>query len=224
MTEHAADNPEPRLTHRKFTVLVTAFVLAFVVLTIFDPQVTRACFFPEGRNDWWRVAIKFTGDLRYWLAVALLAFVIVRDWRWPAGILGSAALAGGLAELLKLVIGRERPVRDFIIQNDAHYVWRPLFQGFADGSNLGLPSSHVATAFGGATMLAILIHRKAPPLVWIAFALAAACAVSRVFTGAHFATDVLAGAFVGYLGAHTLALVSDTMNKPKPTPPTPPTP
>ena len=70
-------------------------------------------------------------------------------------------------------------------------------------------------------MLAILIHQKTPPLVWIAFALAAACAVSRVFTGAHFATDVLAGSFLGYLAAHTLALISDTMSKPRPdtTPP-----
>lgn len=213
------NQPEPRLTRRKSVVLVGALVAAFVALTLLDRQITHACFFPDGRDDWWRAAIKFTGDLTYWLAVAVLAFIVVRDWRWPAGILGSAALGGGVAELLKLVIGRERPVSNFIIQNDAHYVWRPLFQGFADGSNLGLPSSHAATAFGGAAMLAILVGPKSPALVRVAFVLAAACAVSRVFTGAHFATDVLLGSFVGYLAAHTIALASDTMSRPKPTTP-----
>ncbi|MFT5422791.1 MAG: membrane-associated phospholipid phosphatase [Phycisphaerales bacterium] len=217
------DHPEPRLTRRKFAVLAAAFIAAFVVLTLLDRQITHACFFPDTRDDWWRVAIKAVGDLRLWLVVGVLAFIIVRDWRWPAALVGAAALAGGLAELGKLLFGRYRPSANFELVNDGHYTFRPLFADFTadffSATNLGFPSSHAATAFGGATMLGILIHRKSPALVRVAFILAAACAASRVFTGAHFATDVLAGAFVGYLAAHTLALVSDTMSGPRPTTP-----
>lgn len=209
----------PSLTRQHAAVLLAGFAALFAIATVFDREITHATFFPDGRDDWWRLAIKHVGDITTWVGVGLLAWIVARDWRWPAALIGASALGGGLAELLKLLIGRERPVKDFAIQNDAEYVWRPLFDAFRDGSNLGLPSSHAATAFAGAAMLAILLKRNptrwSRPLVVLAYLGAAACAASRVFAGAHFATDVILGALVGILSAHALTAIADTMGGPQ---------
>lgn len=205
----------PRITRRKLVMVTLAFALAFVALTPLDPRITRALFYPEHRHDWWWQAVKTAGDVRFWGVFALIALPITRDWRWAGAPVAAAAIAGLVAEGLKLLIGRERPVRDFVIQNDAHYVFKPLFHALTDGSNLGLPSSHAATVFGAATMIAILVPRPSSPLVIATLLLAIACALSRILAGAHFATDTLAGAYVGYLAAHTLAHASDTMTQRK---------
>ncbi len=113
-------------------------------------------------------------------------------------------IAGALAELAKLVVSRERPVRGDAIQNEGAYVWKGLFQGFADSSNLGMPSSHAAVAFGGAAMLGVLF----PPIRWLMLALAAGCGLTRMLSGAHFASDVVVGAGLGVLTAWALGLVS----------------
>lgn len=210
---------QPRLTRRKLLTLSATFVVLFIGLTLADAAIARAAFFPEGRDDWWRVAIKFVGDLRLWLVVGLVSFVFTRDWRWPAALVGSPALAGGLAELGKLLVGRDRPSANFELVNNGHYTFRPFMADFTtdffSATNLGFPSSHAAAALGGVTMLAILAARFQRGVVLPAFALAGACCVSRVFAGAHFSTDVLAGAALGYLTAHAIAHLGDTMSKPK---------
>ncbi|MEQ8769017.1 MAG: phosphatase PAP2 family protein [Phycisphaerales bacterium] len=189
---------------------ITALML--VVLSVADRSLILELAEPEKRDDSWRWALKQVGDIRLWLAVAVLAFIVKRDWRWPAGLLGSAALAGGLAELAKLVIGRERPVRDFVIQQEildgAHYVWKdgplgPFLAGFWDSSNLGLPSSHTAVAFGGAAVLGVL----APNLRLPALILATGCGLTRVLAGAHFPTDVALGAAIGVASAALIARI-----------------
>ncbi|MFG0307425.1 MAG: phosphatase PAP2 family protein [Phycisphaerales bacterium JB040] len=210
-TRHPPSLPRPHAA-----ALLAGFAGAFALATLYDRDITHALFYSDSQDLWWRLAMKHVGHLLTWAGVGLLAWIVVRDWRWPASLVGAPVLGGGLAELLKLLIGRERPVRDGVIQNDAEYVWRPLFDAFRDGSNLGLPSSHAATAFAGAAMLAILLRRNpsgwSAPLTALAYLGAAACAVSRVLAGAHFATDVVLGALVGILGAHALTAVADTMS------------
>ncbi|MEN0019649.1 MAG: phosphatase PAP2 family protein [Planctomycetota bacterium] len=130
-------------------------------------------------------------------------------------VAGSAALAGISADLLKLFSGRVRPAS----RQDGQWVvldggasgigvpeaggwwtgWleRGFLRGFADGSNLAFPSSHAATAFGGAIALAFLMPRLTPLLL----PLAAGCALTRLLAGAHWLSDVVAGAMLGYAAA-----------------------
>jgi len=202
---------------KRWMLAIAVTALMLVVLSVADRSLIHELAEPEKRDDSWRWALKKVGEIPFWLGVAAIAFVVKRDWRWPAGLVASAAAAGGLAELAKLVIGRERPVRDFVIQNDAHYVWKdgplgPFLAGFWDSSNLGLPSSHTAVAFGGAAVLGLL----APMLRLPALILATGCGLTRVLAGAHFPTDVALGAAIGVASAVLIArigraTVRDTM-------------
>jgi membrane-associated phospholipid phosphatase len=104
----------------------------------------------------------------------------------PAAALAAssaAALAGLSVMLLKPVFERARP---------------PLVDptldpiGAVPGS-ASFPSGHAATAFAAAVAVGMLYPRFRKPLL----ALAATIALSRVYLGVHFATDVLAGSLLG---------------------------
>jgi membrane-associated phospholipid phosphatase len=83
-------------------------------------------------------------------------------------------LTAGITEILKISVGRIRP----------------------NGFGGSLPSGHASTAFAGAT----LIERNFGELASIpAYAVATLVAFSRVESGWHFPSDVLAGAAIGIL-------------------------
>jgi membrane-associated phospholipid phosphatase len=102
-------------------------------------------------------------------------------------VLGCGAIAGFLADMLKIVFGRARP--------DGAYADTPVaFHFFEGGSGLdSLPSSHAAIAGGLAGALSTMwpCHRGK------FYALAAAIAVSRFVSGAHYPSDVLFGFALG---------------------------
>jgi membrane-associated phospholipid phosphatase len=110
-------------------------------------------------------------------------------------LFGSAALGGIIAELLKIVLRRERPGL-----TDSAHVFRPWSEHPFSSAQLGLPSSEVAVAFAAAAALARLFPEGW--LLW--YALAVGCAFTRVASGAHFMSDVLLAALVGYGGTLTL--------------------
>jgi membrane-associated phospholipid phosphatase len=100
------------------------------------------------------------------------------------------AVSGMVAEVVKLLVRRERP---------GLHAGLYAFRAFADRPfstvGLGMPSSHAAVAFGAAATLA----RLSPRTRWVWLALAVGCGVSRVLARAHFVTDVLIGATLGCL-------------------------
>ncbi len=144
----------------------------------------------------WYLMLRSAGYFPTWL-LASAALVIggsalgvahARGW-WRLGL--SAGLAGLAAEILKLVVSRDRPSADGL----HHY--RGLFTGFADGSNLGMPSSHAAVAFGAA----FAARRLFPGTGWVLFPLAVGCGLTRLFMGDHFTSDVYVAAWLGMLAA-----------------------
>ena len=100
-------------------------------------------------------------------------------------------VAMAVAELLKLVVRRERP--------QAWLEVMPVFRDWSgawwQNNDLGMPSSHAATAFGAAFALVKLYPKGTP--VWMAVAVC--CALSRVIDQAHTLTDVYAGAVVAWV-------------------------
>ena len=107
----------------------------------------------------------------------------------------SPMLAGGVAELLKILVRRERPAL-----NEGLYGFRPWDERTWTGAGLAFPSSHTAVAFGGAALLARLYPRAR----WVGYTLAAGCAATRVLARAHFVSDVLFAAGLGWLVAWLL--------------------
>ncbi len=108
----------------------------------------------------------------------------------------AAVLAAGCgANLVKLLISRSRPGATDL----AHLAGWQTFSGWfplgAGGSGWqSFPSAHTATAVGLALVLCWLYPRGR--LLFTAFA--AAVAAQRVLGSAHFPSDVLAGAAVGW--------------------------
>jgi membrane-associated phospholipid phosphatase len=99
------------------------------------------------------------------------------------------AIAGaGLANsLIKAVAGRFRPKLFFL---DQHYGF-DLWHRASDYTSF--PSGHTAVIFAVATVVSLVWRR----LAWPAFAVAALVGLSRVLVGAHWPSDVLAGAWLG---------------------------
>ena len=129
-------------------------------------------------SAWWvkgplMVALAFVGDLRWGgrrLPVAAIATTI-------AAVLGSL-----LCSVLKEVVDRARP--------SATGDWTALIE---TPSSASFPSGHAMGAFSAAMAIAVL----RPELRWVALALAALVATSRVVLGVHYPLDVLAGATAG---------------------------
>lgn len=158
------------------------------------------------REDWHR-ALRILGYLPTWVVIG--AAFIMCDWDAGAPkpartllrglyIMGAAAASGALAEVLKLLLRRERP--------DMHageHVFRPFSENFLSTAGLGLPSSHTMIAFAAAGALCRLFPRATP--LWLLAA--AGCGFTRMLDHAHFLSDVFLGAVLGYATAWALALL-----------------
>jgi membrane-associated phospholipid phosphatase len=104
------------------------------------------------------------------------------------------AIAGGLTDVLKRAFDRPRPS---LVDPAVH----PLV---AVPHSAAMPSGHASTAFAAAVAVG-LVH---PRLRWPLLALAALIALSRVWLGVHYLTDVIAGAALGAAIAFVLWRVS----------------
>lgn len=93
--------------------------------------------------------------------------------------------AGIVTPLLKLAIGRARPIR-----NEGSHSFHPFDKNFDS-----FPSGHATNAFAFAT--AIAGHYDGWVVPTIVYTLASGVAVSRVNDHVHFPSDVLAGALIG---------------------------
>ncbi|HEX5443945.1 MAG TPA: phosphatase PAP2 family protein, partial [Pirellulales bacterium] len=116
----------------------------------------------------------------------------------------AAVALGGLgANVVKLIVARDRPGAVDLPHTEVAQTfgdWLPLAH---NGSlHQSFPSAHTATAVAMAWMLAVLYPRGR----WWFGTLAVLVAAQRVLGGAHFVSDVLAGAAVGWFLAVAASL------------------
>lgn len=99
-------------------------------------------------------------------------------WLRATGAVGTAYVAN---TLLKQVFRRRRPLLDGL----------PAL--ISTPTQLSFPSAHASSSFAAATAMAPLVGPAATPLR----VTAGAMALSRVYLGVHYPTDIVAGALLG---------------------------
>jgi len=146
----------------------------------------------ELRSPWGDRLMVFVTELGDSFVIASVAAMVLawllwrRNWH-VAGYWAAAVGFGQIAAtLLKLVLQRPRPLPD-------------IYHGL---STYAFPSGHAVMSTVVYGFLAVLIARHLPsPRRWMAYALAAllivAIALSRLYLGAHWLSDVLGGMSLG---------------------------
>ncbi len=117
------------------------------------------------------------------LAAVLAVTLHLSFWRIVGLTTASVWIADLIALGIKRGVGRPRPFEEFPEPE-------PLIGATVGAS---MPSGHAATSFAGVVIL-ILLARRAIPLLLL---LAVGISFSRMYVGAHYLGDVLAGAALG---------------------------
>ncbi len=138
------------------------------------------------------------GDLIGWVAFGVL-FILLWDRANAKRRLIAFALAlavTGLAvSVIKVVVDRDRPLEAFKQGIDAGEVTiRTPYHKLVARS---FPSGHTQGAFTAATFFVLYYRRRGGLLL----ACATLVGVSRIYVGAHYPLDVVAGAMLGSAGA-----------------------
>ncbi len=90
----------------------------------------------------------------------------------------------GIVQIFKNTITRKRP---YLILPEVNTFWRKLLKDYS------FPSGHTTAGFSLAATLAVHF----PATGFISYFLASLVGVSRIYTGMHYPSDVLSGAFLG---------------------------
>ena len=137
------------------------------------------------------------GNLALWGIGRLTGMDGVADVGFHAA---EAVVVGSLAsQVIRGPLGRSRP---HVTNFENQYDFKP-FRGFREFQHRAFPSIHTASSFAVATVYTLETQRRSRGAAWIvapvAYALAAGPGISRMYTGQHWASDILAGGFMGVL-------------------------
>lgn len=154
-----------------------------------------------GLGGWYlipSVLLLVAANLTDWRSLSRRSLMLVYNWTCLAFLMLSAfGLAGLAVNLLKYGIGRARPV---YFNNLGDLSLHPFAM---DARFASFPSGH-ATNMGAAFAIVLLLF---PQRKYIALALALWVASTRIFVGAHYPSDTVAGFGLGCAIAVACALV-----------------
>jgi membrane-associated phospholipid phosphatase len=198
-----------------------AFVAASAGLSLFDARI--ASFFRDTTLSHVRLGQKlddvFTRINESTLTVGGLAvYAIARIAKQPVvadvafHTAESVAAASLASQIIRGPLGRARPRNAdpaYANQYDFH-----AFQGFRHFENRAFPSIHSSSGFAAATAIVTEVHRRHPSATMAvaipAYALALTPGLSRMYLGQHWASDIVAGAFLGaFFGSRIVSYSHD---------------
>jgi membrane-associated phospholipid phosphatase len=200
----------PLASGRTSWLLAAAVAIGLLALvSVFDASLSRyGRGLPAPVVDVFAIITRF-GDSEWILVPALVLWLITivfaaiipkpvpRRALWQmAGIWAfiglGVAIPGLLTTLIKRVVGRARPeLLDTVGPLQFQWNW-------IDWTYQSFPSGHTTTAFATCFVVSFLSPRWFP---WMLI-LAVLIGLSRIVVGAHYPTDLIAGAIIGTLGAY----------------------
>ena len=172
----------------KKPLMMSAAILVLVFLTYFtvnyDSQIFSAVRSVKNPVlDVIMLLVTNIATLYIGVPIVLALVYFSKNRKLLADLFVALLIGIALTLLLKMVIARPRPED---IMNVGFW---------ASATFSSFPSDHASTAF---VMFGIIGHHLKKWKLWL-YLLAVLIAVSRVYLGVHFPTDVLAGAFLGIL-------------------------
>lgn len=141
--------------------------------------------------------VTFLGSTLWLVCLTLIVGTWLIAKRRPSGallLLLAAAGATAIDNLVKVLVGRVRP---------------DMVTHLAPTSTFSFPSGHACSAAAVYLVLALGLSRNralARTVITAAVVLAIAVALSRVYLGVHYPTDVVAGLALGWLWAAALVI------------------
>ncbi|AMW05737.1 phosphatase PAP2 family protein [Gemmatimonas phototrophica] len=184
---------EPPATARPWARWLLVSTVAIVAAHLLDETAWRLLRLPTVYEKDWGRLLRSMGFLPTWLLFALAYWLHQRDdgarRARTTFLVLSPALGGLAAEILKLVFRRLRPDAETF-----GYAFRSFAEAPWSNRGMGLPSSHALVAWAGAFALARLFPRAR----WVFYGLAAGCGLTRVMASAHYLSDTVVAACVGW--------------------------
>lgn len=134
------------------------------------------------------------GDGLFAVFLSLLLFVFFKKRKLGFIMLVAYCLTGIVAQVIKPIVHSPRPKAFFYPGHLPFFIDDIIHSG-----NSSFPSGHTVTAFALATVLVFFTAKKWLHMIWLFLAISVG--FSRIYLSQHFLQDVLAGSFIGVLGA-----------------------
>lgn len=180
-------------TKNKKAVLISGLIFFLFVLSLyFDGYIAHGISYLKNNflNEFF-IGLTFTSSeiiIFFFLTSLFLWSENKRKWILPLWF--TLMLSSLVSFILKVVIQRPRPFQcgiielaPFLIKN-SYYIW-----------DFSFPSAQTMLVFSAIPLLL----KEFPKFKWIWMVLAGLVAFSRLYFGFHFLSDVIAGAFFGYM-------------------------
>ena len=174
-------------------VIFASILVAFIIFLSFYFDGRIVSLISSIRNDIvtdFFMGITFVSSILVVFVFLTILFIKENKRKWILPLWVTLFLSAVVSFLLKVLVQRQRPYQLGIVsiidglQKSAHVVW-----------DFSFPSFQAVLVFSAVPFLA----KEFPKFKYVWWIFACLVALSRVYFGLHFLSDVLTGAVIGYL-------------------------
>ncbi|MDB5551526.1 MAG: phosphatidic acid phosphatase protein [Rhizobium sp.] len=214
MRQHYRDT---RPDHHPVPVVLPLLIVTVLAIAAYFLLDAQAASMYDAWPDWVRKPARFLTDLgkSWWIitgsVITIIAGIIIRLFpnaearrrlaaqaiAMGSYVLVTVAISGLISNLVKRAIGRPRPE---MFGDHGLFTLNPFMH---DSAYESFPSGHATTDGAFWTALALLF----PPLRWPFLVIGAYLALTRIFVGAHYPSDILVGFGWGMWFAFLMAVL-----------------